>query len=450
MLRVRGLTLLTLVTCGLCLPVGTLVASPPVSALSGEGDTDASATSDDSSSPLVFQDKTDKPQPKPPVPANPPARPKTPPATPARPAVPPQPAPAAPEPQFNPFVNPQPNQSQLARLARAPDMFGDSFGSISAQVRLTGTATNATGRNFVDLPIAGGSRQFKNEHSRALPTDRVFGLYHHFQNALESTSSNGSFRPANANIDRFTVGFEKTFFEGNASLEMRMPFSAPVSLSTPGSNYEMQSVGDLVVTLKGLLYSDESQAFAVGLAVGAPTGSDVDVNLPNSGPSSFTLYNDATHLIPFIAYQAAPTEDFFFNGFLQFDTPTNANSAQVRGPGPTVSNLSVTNQTLMFADASFGYWWYRDPENEGLSGLASVLELHYTTAVNDADIVADRSQIVTFGANTGHFDVVNLTLGLQANVGSSAIIRAGYVTPLRSSPHRFFDNEISVAVIFRL
>ncbi|TXT21828.1 MAG: hypothetical protein FD138_3965, partial [Planctomycetota bacterium] len=77
-------------------------------------------------------------------------------------------------------------------------------------------------------------------------------------------------------------------------------------------------------------------------------------------------------------------------------------------------------------------------------------ELHYTTAVNSADIVADKSQRVTFGSNAGHFDVINLTVGLQANVGQSAIVRAGYVTPLRSSPHRFFDNELSVAVIFRL
>lgn len=449
MLRVRGLTLLALATYGLCLPVGTLLASPPVSSLSGEIDTVTTSPSDDSQSQLVFQDKSDKPQPKPPAATTPPTRPKTPPATPARPPVPPPPAPVTPQPQFNPFVNPPPNQSQLARLSRAPDMFGDSFGSITAQVKLTSTATNATGSNLVDLPIAGGSRQFKNEYSRALPTDRVFGLYHHFQNALESTSSNGSFRPANANIDRFTVGLEKTFFEGNASIEMRMPFSAPVSLTTAGSDLQMQSVGDLVVTLKGLLYSDESQAFALGLAVGAPTGSDVNVNLPNSGPSSFTLYNDATHLIPFLAYQAAPTEDFFFNGFLQFDTPTNANTVQVRRPGGLVDNLSVTNQTLMFIDTSFGYWWYRQPEAEFLTGLASVFELHYTTAVTNADVAADKGQIVTFGSSAGHFDVLNLTIGLQADIARSTMVRAGYVTPLRSSPHRFFDNELSMAVIYR-
>ncbi len=326
-------------------------------------------------------------------------------------------------------------------------MFGDSFGSLSTQIEFMSMAGN--GKNLVDLPVAGGSRQFKNEFSRAMPTDRVFGLYHHFENALQSSSSDGSFRTANANIDRFTVGVEKTFFEGNASVELRMPFSAPVSLGTPGSNFQMQSVGDLVVTLKGMVYSDESQAVALGLAVGAPTGSDLNVNLPSSGPSSFTLYNNATHLIPFIAYQAAPTEDFFFNGFLQFDTPTNANTVQVRAPGGSVDNLYVRNQTLMFLDTSFGYWWYRDPEAQFLSGLASVFELHYTTAVTNADIVADKARIVTFGANAGHFDVLNLTLGLQANIARSMSIRAGYVTPLRSSPHRFFDNELAVSVVYR-
>ncbi len=447
MLRVCGLRLLALLIGGLWLPVGISAQSTRFATLSGAIDDDDTAPS--ANSPLLVQDKADQPAQKPSAPTKPPAPPKAPPSPTARPPIPPRPTPATPQPQFNPFANAQPNQSQLARLSRTPDMFGDSFGSITAKIQFIDVA-NRTGTSLVDLPVAGGSRQFKNEYSRAMPTDRVFGLYHHFQNALESSSSNGSFRTANANIDRFTFGFEKTFFEGNASVEMRMPFSSPVSLSSPGSNFQMQSVGDLVVSLKGMLYSDESQAFAVGLAVDAPTGSDLNVNLPNSGPASFTLHNNATHLIPFIAYQAAPTEDFFFNGFLQFDTPTNANTVQVQRTGAPVENLSVTNQTLMFVDTSFGYWWYRDPDSARLSGLASVFELHYTTAVNNADIVADKAQRVTFGSNAGHFDVLNLTLGLQANIARSAIIRAGYVTPLRSSPHRFFDNELSVAVVFRL
>lgn len=406
---------------------------------------------------LVLQDKQDKAPAKPNEAAKPPARPQTPTTTPARPAprpaVPPEPAPPQPQPpqpQFNPFVNPQPNQPFLARLSRAPDMFGDSFPSLTATVKTGGTAGNNT--SILDLPLAGGGRRFKNEHSRALPTDRVFGTYHHFHNAVEANSLTPGFRSTDTNVDRFTVGFEKTFLEGNASVELRLPMSVPFTLSTPDALYRTDSVGDLAVTLKGLLYSDDSQAFAVGLVINTPTGADLQVSLPNSGAGAadFTLENDAAHLTPFLAYQAAPTENFFFNGFLQFDTPTNDNSVRVRDrTAATTENLKLTDQTLMYVDTSFGYWLFREPEAEFLTGLAGLLELHYTTALTSADVVSDSDQIITFGANTGSLDAINLTIGVHAEIARSTIIRAGYVTPLRSGNHRFFDSEFTIAVVFR-
>lgn len=415
-------------------------------------DFDAAVTqpADDS---LVFQDKAPA---KPTEPTKPSTRPQTPPTTPSRPAtrptVPPAPAPPQPpQPQFNPFVNPQPNQPYLARLSRAPDMFGDSFIPLTATIT-TGVATVGQPKGVLDLPLAGGSRRFKNEHSRAMPTDRVFGTYHHFQNALEASALTPGFRSTDANVDRFTLGFEKTFLEGNASVELRLPLSVPTSLTTPDALYRTDTVGDLVVTLKGLLYSDESQAVALGLAINTPTGNDLNVSLPNSGTdgTNLTLDNNALHLIPFLAYQAAPTDDFFFNGFLQFDTPTNANSAQVRNTGATaVDNLKITDQTLMYVDTSFGYWLFRDPDAEFLTGLAGLLELHYTTALTNADVVADRNKVVTFGSNAGSLDALNLTVALHTEIARNTIIRAGYVTPLRDGNHRFFDSEFTVAVIFR-
>ena len=283
---------------------------------------------------LVLQDK---PAAKPSDTTKPPAQPTTPSAAPTRPS-PPQvavPAPGPPQPQraqprFNPFVNPQPNQPYLSRLSRAPDMFGDSFPSLTATV--TNNATAGAKTSVLDLPLAGGARRFKNEHSRALPTDRVFGTYHHFHNAVESESLTAGGSSANANVDRFTLGFEKTFLEGNASVELRLPMSAPMTLSTPDAFFRTDTMGDLAITLKGLLYSDDSQGLAMGLVINAPTGSDLQVTLPNSGAGTadFTLENDAVHLTPFLAYQAAPTDSFFFNGFLQFETPTNGNQVRVR------------------------------------------------------------------------------------------------------------------------
>jgi hypothetical protein len=254
-------------------------------------------------------------------------------------------------------------------------------------------------------------------------------------------------------VDRFTLGVERTFADGNASIEFRLPLSNPVTLATEDAMYRTNAVGDMVVTLKGLLYSDESQAVALGLAINAPTGNDLRGSIPNSGDngSDLTVSNNAVYLIPFLAYQAAPTDDFDFNGFLQSDTPTNDNSVQVRSRGQNQSadNLKRTDQTLLYLDTSFGYWMFRDPDAEFLTGFAGLLELHYTTALNSADALVDRNQFVTFGANSGRLDAINMTFALHAEIARSTIVRAGYVAPLRDGNHRFFDQEFSVAVIFR-
>ena len=71
-------------------------------------------------------------------------------------------------------------------------------------------------------------RRFKNEHARALPTDRVFFLYNHFHNALRLQTQNTS---TTDNVDQFTFGFEKTSDDGQWSFELRMPFSGGADLS---------------------------------------------------------------------------------------------------------------------------------------------------------------------------------------------------------------------------
>lgn len=385
---------------------------------------------------LAFQEKA------PPKPATPAKPPQTPTPRPTAPQVP-----APPQPQVNPFVNQPGNQRSLARLSRAPDMFGDSFGTLSGVTFTTfsseteSSLTSAPGA--IRLPRTGGARVFKNEQSRALPTDRVFGLYHHFENALQLETSD-------TNVDVFTLGVEKTFLEGNTSIELRMPLNNPVGLSSGafGQSFQTHAAGDLIVTFKALLYSDDSQGFSLGLAVNTPTGSDLTVhNRDDFGDSRFTLKNDATHLIPFIAYQAAPNDDFFFNGFLQVDTPTNANTVDARS-GNNRTLASVRDQTLMYVDASVGYWMFRDDEAEYLTGLAGLLELHYTTALNRADNV--DLDFVHFGAGSGRFNVFNLTTGLQANIGRSTMVRAAFVTPIRDGTNRFFDSEVSLAIVFRL
>ncbi len=136
-------------------------------------------------------------------------------------------------------------------------------------------------------------------------------------------------------------------------------------LATQVATSSTNAVGDLVVTLKGQLYSDESQAVAIGLAINTPTGNNLCVSLPNSGDggAELAVSNNVVQLIPFLAYQAAPTDDFFFNSFRQFDAPANDNSVQVRNLGPnTVDHRKLTVQSLLYLDSSFGYWLFATPK----------------------------------------------------------------------------------------
>lgn len=372
------------------------------------------------------------------------------PAPPTTPAVPTPPAsttPSIPQPParqpltpFSALELPPGQRPFLSRIARSPDMFGDSFIPVMADIDAGGISSN-TNRNFVqtDLPLGGGMRRFKNEHARALPTDRVFFLYNHFHNALALNSQGNS---TGSSVDQFTFGFEKTSEDGLWSFELRMPFSGDSDLSTDGVSVESNGVGNLVGTLKRLLYSDDSVVAAFGLAVVTPTGSDASVAFDDV---RLKFENDATHLLPYLALQLTPDDDWFFHSFCQIDVAANQNDVNLRAMGVTESE-SLADQTLLYLDASAGYWWYRSSDDDGLTGLASVLEFHYTTTLNDADTVNLSGAIISNFEN--RFDVVNLTAGVHSEWNGNMAIRAAVVVPL-SRDERFFDSETQVSLIRR-
>ena len=331
----------------------------------------------------------------------------------------------------------------LSRLSRSPDLFGDSFIPNTADIDVGGDTGNTAlmGSAQTDLPMGGGMRRFKNEQSRALPTDRVFFLYNHFHNALELRSDNVT---DSKHVDQFTFGFEKTFGDGQWSFELRMPFSGEADLSAGGAAVQADGVGNLVATLKHLLYSDSTFAAALGLAVVAPTGSDASVLFQNSNVR-LEFENKATHLLPYAAVQITPDDHWFFHALCQIDVGANQNQVFLDGGNFTATG-SIADQTLMYLDASAGYWWYQSTDDDGLTGLASVLELHYTTTLNDADVVNLR------GANIGNlenrFDVVNMTAGIHSEWNRNTSIRVAVVVPLNRN-ERLFDSEGQIAVIRR-
>ena len=82
-----------------------------------------------------------------------------------------------------------------------------------------------------------------------------------------------------------------------------------------------------------------------------------------------------------------------------------------------------------------------------MTGLASILELHYTTALQDADVLSATTGGTSFrfGNLRNRFDVVNLTVGLHAEMARRTTFRVAGVFPL-NTVDRPFDSEVQVSV----
>jgi hypothetical protein len=254
-------------------------------------------------------------------------------------------------------------------------------------------------------------------------------------------------------IDRYTMGFEKTFFNAMTSVEIRMPFTGSFDATLPGLSVSNGNVGNMAVILKGLLYRGQNLGIGAGMGIDTPTGSSTTARL---GTTNLRFQNDAVHLLPYVGFLYSPGDPqwgwgngLFMTGFLQFDAATNGNAVQFVDPnnGMRTGLGKFNEQDLLFVDLSVGYWLYRNPDAERWTGLAVVNELHYTTSVQDPDLVAGTAggagAVITNTSN--RFDVMNYTIAVQALMFDASSLRVGGVFPLGSrQDQRFFDAELQV------
>jgi hypothetical protein len=358
------------------------------------------------------------------------------------------------------------NAPPAERLAGTPNMFGDFFNNVGGGLLATDTLGGSFA-GYADLPLAAGCRRVKiAENDSAVPQDRIFYMYNHFQDSLQAdVVPSPIYSPRterSLSVDRYTFGFEKTFFDGNWSAEMRMPIAGTTNFETPvinpGMGVEGGCVGNLAVIVKRSIYRSCSTAVAVGMGVDTPTGSDVDgfVSItPTPTFTYFTMHNDAVHLLPFVGFVHAPTDEFFWQGFLQVDVPLNGNRIDYEGVRSQVVRSSgelgtLNEQSLMYLDLSGGYWVYRNQCSPGLTGLATLVEVHYTTTMQDTDVVQGTvvpAQLqLTYANFANRVDVLDFTVGLHAEFANHTLCRVGGVFPLSTGDDRAFNSEIQVQV----
>ncbi len=335
-----------------------------------------------------------------------------------------------------------------AGYGAVPSMIGDFFGM----------GYNYAAFNGATATPAGGDRILKRgENYNPFPVDRVFFNYNHFHNALVNTQG------GDENLNRYTFGVEKTFFSGQWSAELRVPFAGTIDAVQDAASADADATefGNLSLAIKALLIRRQCFALAGGLGIVFPTGDDsavVDSTRNNGGPAitEIIFENESLHLQPFIGMYHAPTSNLFHQFLVQADFDASGSDVIVPpgsilslgGSFSTLNEVSTLNsQALLFLDYSVGYWLFRNRCTGYVSGLAPMIELHYTTTMEDLDLgsFAGRGIFV----EDLRRDVLNLTAGMFFEIGSLSSLKVATVVPLKDDRDRVFDAEFGLQYVRR-
>ena len=261
-----------------------------------------------------------------------------------------------------------------ASRSAAPAMIGDFFGGTFLHVSTAGQT----------VAVAGGDRRFKvAENVSPIPQDRVYFNFNHFENSLIDPNND------RRSLNRFALGFEKTFCCGEASIEVRLPISRGLDSNQAFNNPDpvATEIGNVGLALKTSLMSGCNWILTGGASMTLPTGDDFKFYDYPYEPRNLDLLieNDAVHLAPFLGWFMQPNERYFAQGFLQVDIDLNGNDVFSSSGFEGV----LQDQNLLFFDLSVGRWIYESQDRcARLSGVAAITEVHYTGTLNDTDYVS--------------------------------------------------------------
>jgi hypothetical protein len=229
----------------------------------------------------------------------------------------------------------------------------------------------------------------ENESPR--PTDRVFVTYNYYDGLPTSP-----FTPQ-FDVHRETIGFEKTFLDGSASIGLRVPF---IQLSGPENVFNAFNVrdgqfGDVSVIAKYAFYDDRSTGNLIsgGLMVTAPTGED-----------TYMVNGETVHstlLQPWVGTIWGLSDRVFVQGFSSIVLPSDHRDV-----------------TAWFNDIGVGYWLRRGEFDRFFHGIVPTAEVHVGTPLtNRGDGDINRVQFPDYVSLVGGVNFIfwrNSSFGLAA------------------------------------
>ncbi|TWT36101.1 hypothetical protein KOR34_10000 [Posidoniimonas corsicana] len=339
-----------------------------------------------------------------------------------------------------------------AALASVPFMIGDTGAGTCLSF-----ATIGYYEADISHPTLTCSRLNIAENNRAITSDRVYFSYRHFHNASPGRVFQFS---QNLNIDRYTLGLEKTFGDGWCSIELRVPLEDRITsnmatrvndVNPPDTFFDddFQVLGgrelelaNISAIFKMVLAEHEGFVLSAGCGMTAPTAQDVRHNVdiqnivftyldlpdPFATLSYFDLdthfTNETWYLSPFLAWSnRSRNSPFFYQGFLQVEVPTNPMRVRYTDNGSfsivsydfvnpefgviwTVDGLiggsvirDVHAQPLMRLNLGGGCFLIDESDNHSLfEQLIAMAEIHYTTPLQDAKLA--RIPLDVLGVDT--------------------------------------------------
>lgn len=324
-----------------------------------------------------------------------------------------------------------------------PDNFSETTQFVDLQYLVTLELSTLSTQEIclnIPNPSSGGvvGRAKISEDQNLLPMDRIIFNYDYFHNAVLT--------PKGVDVNRFVFGFEKTFLDGNGSIEIRIPFACTldsnISLGAESRNTEL---GNVRITPRFLLIGNETFNVGAGLGIHLPSADDTQV-FNFDGSPLVRIENQAVILSPYIGVLFTPRNRFFAQSWIAVDVDPFGNTVSANLNGQGLTHIGqLYDAPLLYTDLQLGYWIFRaEDRNRSLQALAPFVELHYGVTLRDPDRVrAGGFQIGDLG---GRFNELNLSVGLTSLIGSRLNTSVGVVMPLLGEDSRGFDFQAGLRV----
>jgi hypothetical protein len=292
-------------------------------------------------------------------------------------------------PTFSSFGESSPSGTEQGASAN-PQMLGDSLSFVIANPSvLSSSSSSSSSSNHATVVsgLAGSGFKIADNESVA-PQDRLFLNTDYFTGVLSSFRTGTT----SLRLSREIFGFEKTFLDGNASFEARLPY---FQLHDSGGG-SVTDYGDTTLSLKYAFVNnhchDEDAVLSSGLSVTLPTG-------PTTVAGGTSI--DPTILQPFVGYFLG-NGDFFVHGFSSLAIP-----------------LSSSLSTVWFNDAGVGLYAWKGCGS--INAVVPTIEAHLTTPFGN---------IGSGGTPVGILDTLVLTGGVSVIFANHADLTLGYEFPI--------------------